>query len=76
MSALQQTIDVKIRALVSGLKEVQKLQGELIGIERAAGKKLSVNTSPAESALTRVLGLFNVFSNSSSNLTNRHFDEE
>jgi hypothetical protein len=51
MAALEQTIEVKIRALVSGLREVQKLQTELKGIERAAGKKLSVNMSVTERAL-------------------------
>ncbi|HWT00195.1 MAG TPA: hypothetical protein VN256_08105 [Pyrinomonadaceae bacterium] len=64
---MQETIDVKIRALVAGLKEVQKLQGELKGIERAAGKKLSVNVTGRD----RALGLFRELSSTGDGLIDR-----
>ncbi|MDQ3819075.1 MAG: hypothetical protein M3362_15555, partial [Acidobacteriota bacterium] len=48
---LEQVIQVKINALVAGLSEVKKLQKELTGLEKQAGKKLSVNTTNADKAL-------------------------
>jgi hypothetical protein len=61
-ATLEQSIEVKIKALVSGLKEVQKLQTEIKGIEKLAGKKLSVNTSEAERGFSRLTGLLRFFS--------------
>lgn len=71
MGTTQETIDIKIRALVAGIREVQKLQSEIKGIEKLAGKKLSVNTSGAEAKVSKLVTLFNLFSTSSSNVTRR-----
>lgn len=54
---VEQEIKVKISALVSGLKEVQKLQTELRGLERTAGKKLSINTSGLDSGGAKFLNI-------------------
>jgi hypothetical protein len=62
MSATQQTIEVKIKALVAGLREVQKFQSEIKGIEKLAGRKLSVNTSGAERGISRLTGLLRFLS--------------
>ena len=69
MGTLEQDIKVKISALVSGLKEVQKLQSELKGLEKAAGKKLSVNTTESERGLGRLNKLFSFFSGNVSSTT-------
>jgi hypothetical protein len=60
--SIEQQIKVKIDALVSGLKEVQKLQTEIKGLESVASKKLSINTSSIESGLSKVTALFRQFS--------------
>jgi hypothetical protein len=58
MGNTQETIEVKIKALVAGLREVQKLQTEIKGIEKLAGKKLSVNVSGTDRALKFIRELF------------------
>jgi hypothetical protein len=65
MGTLEQDIKVKISAIVAGLKEVQKLQTELKGLEKASGKKLSVNTSGAEQGLGKLNKLLSLFSSNS-----------
>lgn len=63
--ATEQEIKVKINALVAGLSEVKKLQKELQGVEKLAGKKLSVNTTGAEQKATKLTGLLRNISSAS-----------
>lgn len=58
MGNTQETIEVKIKALVAGIKEVQKLQSEIKGIEKLAGKKLSVNVTGTDRALKFIRELY------------------
>lgn len=62
MAVVDEQIRVKIDALLSGMKEVQKLNTELKELQKVSGKKLSINTSSIETGLSKVTTLFRSFS--------------
>jgi hypothetical protein len=59
---LEQDIKVRISAIVAGLNEVKKFQAELQGIQKASGKKLSIETGGSETGINKLTNLFRFFS--------------